>query len=109
MKKIITIVLILVTISACKKPIMYHFASVGMVSLSAYNDCGLILCINTDGIEGSDICTHPLNLDSSFKFGDTLYIEYKLTGDTFNCTVLGSSYFGERDKKFPIVEILKYR
>lgn len=109
MKTIITIVLFILIIPACKKNDNYHFASLGMVSIAAYNDCGLILCIDTDNSDGTDICTHPLNLDSQYEFRDTLHIEYRLTGDTFKCSVLGSPYFGERDKSYPIVEILNYK
>jgi len=109
MKNLFALLLTTFIFTSCNKLNDFHFASVGKVTITAYNDCGLILCINTDEIDGTDICTHPLNLDSSFEFGDTLLIQYKLTGDTFECEVLGFPYFGNPKKKYPVVEIVDYK
>ncbi len=109
MKKSIFVLFITFTLFTCKKEDKYHFASVGKVTIDAYNDCGLIICIDTDKEEGSDLCTHAMTLDSRYQFGDKFLIKYRLTGDTFNCNVLGWPYFGDRYKKYPIIEIIDYK
>ena len=86
---------------------LYYEAYVHIVSTSL-NNCDLKLGIDTNFNGGTDISFHAINLPDTAKRGDEYLIQYRLTGEVFDCEIYGPSV-GSPLKSYEVIEITAFK
>lgn len=113
-KKNLIFVFVIFAVLSCDKPkdedpYKDYYKGTFAIATTVSNTCGLVLRIDSDKDGSNDLPTYPISLDKEYYNGDTIWIQYKLLADTFNCQINGGVVGGNFNREFVKVEILKLK